>query len=93
MGTVSLKTVYQTLKDLAAMGEIASLDLGTGTIRFDPNVDEVHQHLVCRSCGKIRDLHAHQVTFPPEADRQGFEVTDAEVVFRGLCADCQLAAV
>ena len=30
METISLKTVYQTLHDLAELGEIASLDLGTG---------------------------------------------------------------
>ncbi len=39
METISLKTVYQTLNELAAMGEIAALDLGTGTTRFDPNVE------------------------------------------------------
>ena len=39
METISLKTVYQTLNELAAMGEVAALDLGTGTTRFDPNVE------------------------------------------------------
>src|SRR5579862_835103 len=34
METISLKTVYQTLNDLAELGEIAALDLGTGTVRF-----------------------------------------------------------
>ncbi|HXQ90848.1 MAG TPA: transcriptional repressor [Acidimicrobiales bacterium] len=89
METISLKTVYQTLHELAAMGEIAALDLGTGTTRFDPNVDEVHHHLVCRRCGKVRDLHADfsAVTVPTGAD-QGFDVGDAEVVFRGRCRDC-----
>ncbi|HEX4244236.1 MAG TPA: transcriptional repressor, partial [Acidimicrobiales bacterium] len=28
--TISLKTVYQTLNDLAELGEITSLDVGTG---------------------------------------------------------------
>ena len=36
MPVLSLKTVYQTLNDLAAMGEIQLLDLGTGSARFDP---------------------------------------------------------
>src|SRR5580700_7943511 len=54
--TISLKTVYQTLNDLAELGEIAALDLGTGTVRFDPNVESAHHHLVCRGCGKVRDL-------------------------------------
>src|SRR5579885_1715661 len=58
METISLKTVYQTLHELAALGEISPLDLGTGTTRFDPNVEDLHHHLVCRDCGRVRDLHA-----------------------------------
>ena len=50
------RTVYQTLNDLADLGEIAALDVGTGRTRFDPNVDDPHHHLVCRSCGSVRDL-------------------------------------
>src|SRR5579871_4500825 len=58
MPNVSLKTVYQTLNDLAELGAISMLDVGTGSARFDPNVETVHHHLVCRSCGKVRDLAA-----------------------------------
>jgi Fe2+ or Zn2+ uptake regulation protein len=91
METISLKTVYQTLNELAAMEEVAMLDLGTGTSRFDPNLETVHHHLVCRSCGKVRDLYADfsNVTVPAGSD-EGFEVGRAEVVFRGLCGDCRL---
>lgn len=90
MPTMSLKTVYQTLHELADLGEIAALDVGTGTTRFDPNVEGAHHHLVCRQCGKVRDLHADfsAVTVPAGAD-DGFEVSEAEVVFRGLCRQCR----
>ena len=92
METISLKTVYQTLHDLAELGEIAVLDVGTGMTRFDPNVDDPHHHLVCRRCGKVRDL---AVDFDhlsvPAGAAQGYEVSSAEVVFRGLCADCRPA--
>jgi len=89
MPTMSLKTVYQTLNDLASMGEIQQLDLGTGATRFDPNVD-VHHHLVCTSCGMVRDLYADYSSIEvPHAAGQGFTVGGAEVVFRGLCPECQ----
>ena len=89
MPTMSLKTVYQTLNDLADMGQIQQLDLGTGSSRFDPNVD-THHHLVCNHCGKVRDLYAdYSGVEIPESSRQGFVVGGAEVVFRGLCAECQ----
>ena len=65
MPTVSLRTVYQTLNDLAAMGELTSVDVGTGSTRFDPTV-EPHHHLVCDGCGRIQDLYASfgDVTVP-----------------------------
>jgi Fe2+ or Zn2+ uptake regulation protein len=91
--TISLRTVYQTLNDLAAMGELSSLDLGTGSTRFDPNL-EPHHHLVCEDCGRIDDLHADfpGVAVPPEGEGAGFEVTTTEIVFRGRCAACAAAA-
>jgi Fe2+ or Zn2+ uptake regulation protein len=89
MPNVSLKTVYQTLNDLADLGVISVLDVGTGSARFDPNVETTHHHLVCRSCGKVRDLDAD---FPglsvSRRSAQGFNVDSAEVVFRGLCDEC-----
>ena len=92
MPNVSLKTVYQTLNDLAELGEISALDLGTGAARFDPNVESAHHHLVCRACGKVRDLEADfgALTVPAGA-AQGFDVSSAEVIFRGLCDSYQTA--
>jgi Fe2+ or Zn2+ uptake regulation protein len=90
MPNVSLKTVYQTLNDLAELGQIAALDLGTGALRFDPNVESAHHHLVCRSCGSVRDLKADLPSLKvPRAAAQGFDVSSAEVIFRGLCDECQ----
>jgi Fe2+ or Zn2+ uptake regulation protein len=91
MPTLSLKTVYQTLNDLASMGEIQLLDLGTGSTRFDPNT-AAHHHLVCTGCGKVRDLEVDfgDLEVPPRR-RHGFTIDSAEVVFRGLCDTCATA--
>src|SRR4029079_14811935 len=55
MPGISLRTVYQTLTDLPAMGELQAFELGAGATRFDPTVDR-HQHLVCRSCSTVSDV-------------------------------------
>lgn len=90
MPTISLRTVYQTLNDLTAMGELQQLDLGTGSSRFDPTV-EPHHHLVCEGCGRVRDLHADfdEVRVPADA---GFTVSGTEIVFRGRCHECEADA-
>ncbi|MHB1487300.1 MAG: Fur family transcriptional regulator [Acidimicrobiales bacterium] len=88
METISLKTVYQTLNELAEMGEIAILDVGRGAARFDPNA-RTHHHLVCERCGRVRDLEADfSFLSVPAGQDQGFAITGAEVVFRGLCQEC-----
>jgi Fur family transcriptional regulator, stress-responsive regulator len=89
MPTISLKTVYQTVNDLAAMGEVVLLDLGTGSYRVDPNVEHDHHHLICTCCGKVRDvpLDLPEVMLPPRY-RRGFSVSAVEINFRGLCDGC-----
>ncbi len=84
MPTISLRTVYQTLNDLAAMGELATLDVGAGATRFDPTVDP-HHHVVCTGCGRIEDI---LVDTPPLAAPAGFEVAATEITLRGRCAEC-----
>ena len=89
MPTISLRTVYQTLNDLAAMGEVQALDLGTGSARFDPNLD-THHHLVCDRCGRVVDIYADASGVRvPGPQRHGFTINSTEVVFRGTCPGCK----
>jgi Fe2+ or Zn2+ uptake regulation protein len=89
MPTISLKTVYQTVHDLEALGEVRVLDLGTGSVRVDPNVEDDHHHLLCTACGRVRDL---PVDFEglnvPIRYRRDFTVDDVQVIFRGRCDNC-----
>ena len=89
MPTISRKTVYQTVHDLEALGEVELLDVGTGSIRVDPNVEKVHHHLVCSTCGTVRDvlLDVAELRVPARY-RRDFAVESVEVVFRGLCESC-----
>ncbi len=88
MPSISLRTVYQTLHDLASMGEIRQLDLGTGSARFDPNVKS-HHHLVCDKCGRVTDVHASfDGVRLPRTKLAGYRVSSTEIVFRGECPDC-----
>lgn len=84
---VSRKTVYQTLHDLVALGELRHLDLGSGSARFDVNL-EPHQHLVCDGCGRTWDVHAETANLRLPASTPAFAIATTQIVFRGRCAAC-----
>ncbi|MFM7224523.1 MAG: Fur family transcriptional regulator [Actinomycetota bacterium] len=90
MPTISLKTVYQTVHDLEALGEVRLLDLGTGSVRVDPNVEDDHQHLVCSGCGAVRDLGLDTARLElPGTGTDGFVVDAVQVIVRGRCEQCR----
>ena len=86
MPGISLRTVYQTLTDLAAMGELQQIQLG-GAARFDPNVDD-HHHSVCSTCGEVRDVYVPDTGAISVAGLDGFSVQTARIVFSGTCPRC-----
>jgi Fe2+ or Zn2+ uptake regulation protein len=86
--TISLRTVYQTLNDMVALGEIQQFDVGTGAVRFDAATG-AHHHLVCTRCGAMRDVHCDLAGLRlPARQHPGFTISGAEVIFRGLCEKC-----
>jgi Fe2+ or Zn2+ uptake regulation protein len=86
--TVSLRTVYQALHDLEAMGDVRLVQLGNGPLRVDTR-PEHHGHLRCTSCERLHDVDVDlsQLVLPVE-QQHGFAVENAEVVFSGRCPMC-----
>ncbi len=85
---VSLPTVYAALELLADLGLAKRLQAGRA-VRFDPRT-QPHHHFVCTVCGAVTDLDA-DVDLGPALERAqalGAQASGAEVIVRGLCADC-----
>ena len=87
MPGISLRTVYQTLNDLAAMGELQLVSLGSGPARFDPNVDD-HHHAVCSRCGEVVDVYVTNMSALQVDGLNGFHPESARLVFSGTCQRC-----
>ena len=87
MPGISLRTVYQTLTDLASMGELRLIDVGAGAVRFDPNVDE-HHHVICQGCGDVRDVYVAGSQALHIEGLDGFSVDSTSILFHGSCASC-----
>jgi Fe2+ or Zn2+ uptake regulation protein len=90
MPGVSLPTVYATLELLEELGLVRRLASPTGSAVYDARRD-AHHHLVCRGCGRITDVDGvvDDDAVLRAARRAGFAPDDAQLVIRGLCADCR----
>jgi Fur family ferric uptake transcriptional regulator len=88
MPEVSLATVYNTLNDLVALGELRAVHAGRGRPRYDPTPGP-HDHLVCLECGSLHDVHPRGQVTLPAAQRFGHRVVGRETLFKGYCPRCQ----
>jgi Fe2+ or Zn2+ uptake regulation protein len=87
---VSLPTVYSALEALEDAGLVRRVSAGQGRALYDARPAD-HHHLVCRRCGAVEDLDA-DVSLAgalAAAGEHGFTPDGAEVVIRGLCANCR----
>jgi Fur family ferric uptake transcriptional regulator/Fur family peroxide stress response transcriptional regulator len=93
MPGVSLPTVYATLDLLEEVGLVRRVPTEAGTAVYDPRTED-HHHLVCRRCGDIIDVDApvERADLLAAASALGFAADNAQVVVRGLCANCRQAA-
>jgi Fur family peroxide stress response transcriptional regulator len=87
--TVSLDTVYRTLRLLDELGLITTLGPRREGVRFDPNLDR-HHHYVCVRCGLVQDFESPRLAeLRVPAVVRGFgSVEGVQVEVRGLCRRC-----
>jgi Fur family transcriptional regulator, peroxide stress response regulator len=89
--SISVATVYNTLRLLADAGWILELrGLGSRT-RYDANTAE-HDHFTCRSCGAVEDIPA-QLHGPYRLQGEDFDryrVDEVRVHALGLCERCAI---
>ena len=91
--SISPQAVYGVLKALVGKGLARRIEPAGGPALYELRVGDNHHHLVCRGCGVVADVDCAVRAAPclTPSDAAGFEVDEAEVVFWGLCADCQVA--
>jgi len=91
--SISPQAVYGVLKALVGSGLARRIEPAGGPALYELRVGDNHHHLVCRECGVVADVDCAVGAAPclTPSDAAGFAVDEAEVVFWGLCADCQVA--
>lgn len=89
---ITVQSVYGVLTDATGWGLVSRL--AGVPARYETRVGDNHHHLICVSCGVVRDvdcvvgaapcLEAHQAA--------GMQILSADVVFRAICTECQQGA-
>lgn len=91
---LSTSSVYRNLHVLVAQGKLRVLRFGSGQDLYDART-EPHYHLLCRSCGELRDLELPDVSKAvsnAEERVEDFLVEGHTLVFHGLCNACRKSA-
>ena len=89
--SISLATVYRSLRLFQEMGLIEERRLGQSSLHYEIRHPSEHQHFVCRDCGKIiefRNPLFDQLVGTVQAE-QGFSVTRTELYLEGYCRQCR----
>lgn len=89
MPSLSLATIYKALDTLESIGLVRPVPIVSDKRRYDAN-DRPHHHLVCSSCGSIRDYYNHELDrLMPKRVGGGFVPQSVSVNVCGICADCR----
>ena len=88
---INISTVYRTLELLKEQGLVTETDLGGGRFLYHPVGKAHHHHLVCKKCGKVRDIDASAFQqLQDELKAQyGFNAEFEHLAIFGICENCQ----
>lgn len=89
--TISLATVYKTLKSLKDAKLIQEINVGEDSFRYDATLSP-HFHIICKKCSHIHDY------FPKPAfsknikekiqNTTNFKIDSEQIYFYGVCEKC-----
>jgi Fe2+ or Zn2+ uptake regulation protein len=91
IGAISRQSVYDTLALLTERDIIRRIQPAGSAARYEGRVGDNHHHLICRSCERLVDVDCAVGEMPclVPADQMDFVVDEAEVIYWGICPDCQ----
>ena len=84
--SVVLATVYNNLNSLQQQGRIRKISVEGYPDRYDKNTR--HDHLVCRQCGALSDVHLSDLTAQLER-AAGLSILSYDLKLMYLCDECR----
>jgi Fur family transcriptional regulator, ferric uptake regulator len=90
---INLSTIYRTLEVLEDVGLVTHAHLGHGSATYHSVDDDLHIHLVCRTCDGVASIPAELARpFQDTLQREhGFATDLGHMAVHGLCRTCREA--
>ena len=86
--SLSLTTVYNTLKLFAEKGICIPLSINDKQVCYDINLHP-HSHFLCSECGMVYDIPLDESSKLLQSTTfGGHHISEVHVYFRGTCANC-----
>jgi len=87
--SISLATIYKNVNAMVDKIFLNEVKLPETKSVYEL-VKEEHSHLVCSSCGKIEDVMLDTTVLQNSLSNfSDFKVENTEVIFSGICKNCQ----
>ena len=85
---IGLTTVYRNLHALAEAGHVHQFRTGDQT-SYLACAPEPHEHLICRTCGRIQQRHLDGLdSWLAKIEQTGFLIADRRIELYGRCDRC-----
>lgn len=90
LGVISRQAVYDALNAMSECGIIRRIQPAGSPARYEHRVDN-HHHLACRHCENVVDVDCAIGEAPCliAEHNHGFQIDEAEVIYWGVCPECQ----
>ena len=87
---IGIATVYRNLRRMANSGSIKKISGLEDAEHFDHNT-HTHYHFLCKKCNRVFDIDAKVAPEIIEKKKKetGFIINSYDIVFHGICKDCQ----
>lgn len=87
--SVSRGTVYRNLNILAQEKQILKVEVPEGPDHFDHNLHK-HFHMNCTICKRVFDVKMKNIDINDYLeDSDEYSLLDYDIVFKGICSNCQ----
>ncbi|MGM0607057.1 MAG: Fur family transcriptional regulator [Candidatus Muiribacteriota bacterium] len=87
LSTLSLTTVYNTLKLFEKKKLLKVLNIFENEQRFD-FINNEHAHFACKKCKRIFDVELKEKICKKVCDKVVHSITDTHIYFKGYCKKC-----